>query len=579
MSSKTNSSKDQSLLLRIYRILFPNIRRAVFFSIFVNILVLSPSWYMLEVYDRVVNSQNLYTLGMLTVFVLFSYAVLEVLEYVRNAIFQEGACRVDEAFREALFANILKAKLMQLPGGSNQPLADLKTIQNAITSPALTSMIDVPFALFALILIFSIDVSLGWFAVGGAILLGMIAWINDQRVHPPLVEAHQYSTAAQNYFNGVIYNIQVIKAMGMLGSIYKIWGQKYQKYLSLQAQASDSAGVNASLSKLIQTIQGSLILGFACWLVLQGKIPVQGSYMIVASILGGRMLAPLVQLIAHWRVVVNARDAIERLDKFIASIPEIPEKMTLPPPKGDLSVEGILVAAPNSRSQILKGISFNLAAGRSLAIIGPSASGKTTLTKVIAGVWPAIAGKVRLDGADIYSWDKKEIGPHVGYLPQTVDLFEGTLAENISRFAKLDMMKVEEATRIVGLTSTVEALEDGYETQLGAEGEAFSGGQKQRIALARAVYGLPNFVVLDEPNSSLDQAGDLALTNAINLLKARGTTIVVVTHRETLLNQMDEIMVLIDGQVKMHGPSDEVIEALKAKQDPKPKSPDNERAQ
>ena len=579
MSSKTNSSKDQSLLLRIYRILFPNIRRAVFFSIFVNILVLSPSWYMLEVYDRVVNSQNLYTLGMLTVFVLFSYAVLEVLEYVRNAIFQEGACRVDEAFREALFANILKAKLMQLPGGSNQPLADLKTIQNAITSPALTSMIDVPFALFALILIFSIDVSLGWFAVGGAILLGMIAWINDQRVHPPLAEAHQYSTAAQNYFNGVIYNIQVIKAMGMLGSIYKIWGQKYQKYLSLQAQASDSAGVNASLSKLIQTIQGSLILGFACWLVLQGKIPVQGSYMIVASILGGRMLAPLVQLIAHWRVVVNARDAIERLDKFIASIPAIPEKMTLPPPKGDLSVEGIVVAAPNSRSQILKGISFNLAAGRSLAIIGPSASGKTTLTKVIAGIWPAIAGKVRLDGADIYSWDKKEIGPHVGYLPQTVDLFEGTLAENISRFGKLDMMKVEEATRIVGLTSTVEALEDGYDTQLGAEGEAFSGGQKQRIALARAVYGLPNFVVLDEPNSSLDQAGDLALTNAINLLKARGTTIVVVTHRETLLNQMDEIMVLVDGQVKMHGPRDEVIEALKAKQDPKPKSPDNERAQ
>ena len=579
MSSKTNSSKDQSLLLRIYRILFPNIRRAVFFSIFVNILVLSPSWYMLEVYDRVVNSQNLYTLGMLTVFVLFSYAVLEVLEYVRNAIFQEGAHRVDEELRETLFANILKAKLMQLPGGSNQPLADLKTIQNAITSPALTSMIDVPFALFALILIFSIDVSLGWFAVGGAILLGMIAWINDQRVHPPLAEAHQYSTAAQNYFNGVIYNIQVIKAMGMLGSIYKIWGQKYQKYLSLQAQASDSAGVNASLSKLIQTIQGSLILGFACWLVLQGKIPVQGSYMIVASILGGRMLAPLVQLIAHWRVVVNARDAIERLDKFIASIPEIPEKMTLPPPKGDLSVEGILVAAPNSRSQILKGISFNLAAGRSLAIIGPSASGKTTLTKVIAGIWPAIAGKVRLDGADIYSWDKKEIGPHVGYLPQTVDLFEGTLAENISRFGKLDMMKVEEATRIVGLTSTVEALEDGYETQLGAEGEAFSGGQKQRIALARAVYGLPNFVVLDEPNSSLDQAGDLALTNAINLLKARGTTIVVVTHRETLLNQMDEIMVLVDGQVKMHGPRDEVIEALKAKQDPKPKSPDNERAQ
>ena len=264
MSSKTNSSKDQSLLLRIYRILFPNIRRAVFFSIFVNILVLSPSWYMLEVYDRVVNSQNLYTLGMLTVFVLFSYAVLEVLEYVRNAIFQEGAHRVDEELRETLFANILKAKLMQLPGGSNQPLADLKTIQNAITSPALTSMIDVPFALFALILIFSIDVSLGWFAVGGAILLGMIAWINDQRVHPPLAEAHQYSTAAQNYFNGVIYNIQVIKAMGMLGSIYKIWGQKYQKYLSLQAQASDSAGVNASLSKLIQTIQGSLILGFAC---------------------------------------------------------------------------------------------------------------------------------------------------------------------------------------------------------------------------------------------------------------------------------------------------------------------------
>lgn len=570
MSSNTNISKDQSFYLRIFKILSPYIRRAVFFSVFVNVLVLSPSWYMLEVYDRVVNSQNLYTLWMLTLFVLFCYGILEALEYVRNAIFQEGALRVDEAFRETLFANILKAKLMQLPGGTNQPLADLKAIQSAITSPALTSLIDVPFAIFALILIFSIDVSLGWFAVGGAVLLAILAWFNEHHVHPPLAKANQHSTSAQNYFNSAIHNIQVIKSMGMAGAIYKVWGEKYQKYLSLQAQASDRAGVNASLSKLIQTMQGSLILGLACWLALQGKIPIQGSYMIVASILGGRMLAPLVQIIAHWRVVANTRDAMARLDQFLASFPEVPEKMALPPPKGELSVEGVVVSAPNSQSHILKSVSFNLAAGRALAIIGPSASGKTTLTKVIAGIWPASVGKVRLDGADIYSWDKKEIGPYIGYLPQTVDLFEGTLAENIARFGEPDMLKVEESTHIVGLTSLVNTLEEGYDTQLGYEGEALSGGQKQRVALARAVYGLPSFVVLDEPNASLDQAGDLALANTINLLKAKGTTLIVVTHRETLLNQMDEIMVLVDGQVKMHGPRDEVMAALKPDQASKP---------
>ena len=554
---------NQSINQLFMKVLKTDFRRVIFFSLFINLLILSPTWYMLEVYDRVVNSQNIRTLWMLTILVFLLYAILELLEWARSAILQEAGQKVDESLRETLFNHIFKAKLVQMSGGTSQPIADLKTIQNAFNSPAMVALIDVPFAIFALIFVFSIHSTLGWFAVGGAVILVLIAWVNETTVHPPLAEANQHAASAQQYFSGAIRNVQMIKSMGMLGRIHAVWAERYQKFLKQQALASDRAGINSSLSKLTQTMQGSLILGFASWLVLQGEIPIQGADMIVASILGGRMLAPLVQLIANWRVVVNTQEAIGRLDKFLNAFPEVLEKMPLPPPKGNLSVENLIACPPNSANPILKGLTFNLSAGKALAIIGPSASGKTTLARLVTGIWPAAKGKVRLDSADIFNWDKAELGPYVGYLPQHAELFEGTLAENIARFGSLDMDKVRQAAELAGLQDLLEGLDRGYETDLGEDGAFLSGGQQQRVALARAIYGSPKLIVMDEPNASLDQAGDQALLQTIALLKNQGATLIIITHRESVLALVDEVMVLLDGQIKLHGPKDEVIEALK----------------
>jgi len=547
-----------------------DIWRAIFFSFFVNILVLAPTWYMLEVYDRVVNSQNHRTLIMLTLMVVGLYALLEALEWVRGRVMHEAAGRFDVGLRERVFNGIFQAKLKQIPGGTAQALSDLKTIQDAIASPALMALVDLPFAIITFMIIFFINSTLGWFSVAGALVLGLIAVVNQYRIQPPLMQANRHAIAAQNYASGAIRNAQVIEAMGMLGRIHQRWMEKQHEFLSSQAIASDRAGVNSALSKLVQTLQGSLLLGLGCWLTLKGELPMGGSMMIVGSILGGRVLAPLVMIVAHWRVIVNAQDAINRLDNFLKFFAEAKPTMALPAPLGNLSVEGAVACPPNSQMPILKGVTFRLPAGQSLGIVGPSASGKTTLARLITGIWPAVNGKVRLDGADIYTWKKVELGPHVGYLPQNVELFDGTLAENIARFGEVDMEKVKAAAQVVGLDGFIATLKDGYDTPVGDEGAFLSGGQRQRVALARAIYGMPKFVVLDEPNSSLDEDGDAALMLALEYIKSQGTTLIVITHRTQVLSVVDYVMVLVEGQISSFGPRDEVLNALNQKQQPQP---------
>lgn len=285
--------------------------------------------------------------------------------------------------------------------------------------------------------------------------------------------------------------------------------------------------------------------------------------LIVASVLGGRMLAPLVQIVAQWRGVVSVRDSWGRLDALLTAIPPKPPAMALPPPKGFLHVDNVVAGAPGGEGgPILKGVAFGLKPGEVLGVVGPSASGKTTLARLIVGLWPAMSGKVRLDGADVFAWDKAELGPCIGYLPQDVELFEGTLAENIARFGPTEPAKVHAAARAIGLHDYILSLPDGYETQVGREGAVLSGGQRQRVGLARAIFGDPVLVVLDEPNSSLDETGDAALAAAILELKARGTTFVVMTHRTGILPVVDKLLVMMDGQVKAFGPRDEVMDAM-----------------
>ena len=541
----------------------PYFRRCGWFTLIASLLVLMPSWYMLEVYDRVVNSRSHMTLLMLTVLVLAAFVVMEILEWAHAEVMHQAGLAFDARLSDRVFRASFEANLKRLPGGSTQPLTDLRTIRDFLGSPVLKSIMEMPAAFVFLVLIFFMSPLLGWSAVVGAVLQTLVAWLNERSTQPPLSAASRSAIGAQQYADGSLRNAQVIEAMGMLGDIHRRWIAKQREFLGLQAVASDRAGVYAAISKFLQTLMGSLLLGLGAWLMLRNELNGGGGMMIVASILGGRVLQPLVQMVTQWRAAVSARDAWQRLDALLNMLPPRPEGMSLPPPRGRLTAENIIAVAPGSQASILRGVSFALNPGEVLAVIGPSASGKTTLARVLAGLWPSHGGKARLDGADVHAWDKAELGPHVGYLPQDVELFDGTIAENIARFGKLERAKVENAARAVGLHEFILELPNGYDTEVGPEGARLSGGQRQRVGLARALYGDPVFVLLDEPNSSLDDSGDAALAAAIQQYKSRGTTFVVITHRSSVLGVADKILLLRDGAVQAFGPRDDVMAALK----------------
>jgi ATP-binding cassette subfamily C exporter for protease/lipase len=538
-------------------------RRAALFSVVVNVLILAPTLYMLEVYERVVNSRSEMTLAMLTLAVLGAFVLMEMLDWVRAQVMDAAGLKLDARLAARVFDAIFEANLKKPGGaGTGQAMTDLRSVRAFLTSPALFALMDAPVSLLFLLLVYAIHPQLGLAAVAGAVLALAVGWLTERSTQAPLTQANAAAIEAQNHASNALRNAEVIEAMGMLGNVHRRWMERQRRFLQLQAGASDAAGGYTALSKLIQIVQGSLLLGLGAWLTLRGELAGGGGMMIVASILGGRVLAPLVQLVGAWKQVVNTRDAYARLAQLLEAMPAREEGMSLPPPRGQLTVEGVITGAPGSPLPILRGVSFALPAGEALAVVGPSASGKSTLARLLVGVWPAASGKVRLDGADVHPWNKAELGPRIGYLPQDVELFDGTLAENIARFGEAERDKVEAAARAVGLHEFIEGLPQGYDTPIGDDGCFLSGGQRQRVALARALYGEPRFVVLDEPNSSLDEAGEQALVETLRRLKAAGTTLVVITHRTSVLAAVDRMLVLHEGQVKAYGPRDEVLAAL-----------------
>lgn len=551
----------------------PYFTQAAGFSIVISLLVLASSWYMLEVYDRVVNSRNHTTLAMLTLAVLIAYAVMEVLEWSRTSLMHEAGLALDQGLRQRVFQAVFEANLKRLPGGSLQTLNDFRTVRDFLSAPALLAIMESPASLVFLVLVFAVNPWLGAFTLVSAVVQVIVAWLNEKSTQPPLMAANKAAIGAQQYADGLLRNAQVIESMGMLADIHRRWMVKQRNFLGLQAQASDMAGTFQSISKFWQSVVSSALLGLGCWALLHQQLNGGAGMMIVVSILGGRVLAPLVQVIAQWQGVINARDAWNRLEQLLKVVPPKPEAMSLPAPKGNLQVEGVVASAPGSQTPILRGVTFGLRAGEVLAVVGPSASGKTSLARLLMGLWPSVGGKVRLDGADVFTWDKSELGQHVGYLPQGVELFDGTIAENIARFGSVEPAKVEAAARAVGLHELICALPDGYDSTVGREGMTLSGGQRQRVGLARALYGEPTFVVLDEPNSSLDEAGDAALAAAIQLMKGRGTTFVIMTHRTSVLAVTDKMLVLRDGQTQAFGPRDEVLAALSKAAEKTPPKP------
>ena len=543
----------------------PVILKAIGFSTLISLLALAPTVYMLEVYDRVVNSRSGMTLAMLTVMIVLAYAVMELLEKVRGALMRAAGVQVDEALSKRVYDAMFQGFLKRQVGGSMQVLNDLKSVREFLANPALMAILEAPVALVALALIFAISPVLGYASLLGAVAQIGVAWMNERATRKPLGEANRSAIGAQQFAEASLRNAHVMESMGMLDAVHGRWQKRQREFLAFQATASEGAGLWTAMSKAVQQVMSSLLLGLGAWLLLNNMLNGGSSMMIIGSVLGGRVLAPLGQLVAQWNGVVNVRGAWSRLEMLLAQVPVKPEAMPLPAPKGFLTVEGLMAGAPGQQVPIVRGVQFALSPGEVLAVVGPSASGKTTLARLLVGLWPSMGGKVRLDGADIHTWDKTELGPYLGYLPQGVELLDGTLAENIARFGDVDMVQVEAAARLVGLHELIMSLPEGYNSPVGRDGAMLSGGQRQRVGLARALYGKPVFVVLDEPNSSLDEAGDLALANAIAALKQLGTTFVVMTHRTSVLGVADKMLIMRDGAQQAFGPRDEVLAALQQK--------------
>jgi ATP-binding cassette, subfamily C, bacterial exporter for protease/lipase len=530
------------------------------FSAITNMLMLAPSLYMLQVYDRVLGSQNEITLLMLTLMMLGAYLLMSALELLRSFVLVRVGAHFDMTLNKRVYTAAFEQNLKRAGGNAGQSLQDLTNIRQFLTGNALFAFFDAPWFPIYLFVIFFFEPSLGLFSLVGTVILVILAYVNEVVTRQPLNDANAMAIASSNLATNNLRNAEVIESMGMLPNLQARWFSLHQGFLKLQAEASEKAGIVGAVTKFVQVSLQSLVLGFGALLVLEGKMT--PGMMIAASILVGRALAPVQQVISVWKSWSGTRSAYTRLAALLEANPPRVSGMALPKPLGALDVEAVSAAPPGVQVAVLKGVNFSIVPGDVLGIIGPSGCGKSTLARLLVGVWPAVMGKVRLDGADIYSWNKDELGPHIGYLPQDIELFAGTVAQNIARFGEIDSEKVVSAAKHAGVHELILHMPKGYDSPLGDGGAGLSGGQKQRLGLARAMYGDPSLIVLDEPNSNLDEVGEQALVAAVNALRQHGKTIVLITHRTSILSATTKLLLLRDGVAQMFGPTNQVIEAL-----------------
>ncbi|WP_010174868.1 type I secretion system permease/ATPase [Pseudomonas sp. PAMC 25886] len=542
------------------------------FSAVINLLMLAPALYMLQVYDRVLASGNPMTLLMLTLMILGLFGLMGALEWVRSQVVIRLGTQMDMRLNQRVYDAAFEAQLKGSTQAAGQALSDLTTLRQFATGQALFAFFDAPWFPVYLLVIFLFHPWLGVLALAGALMLMALAWANQHICQAPLTQANQLSISASQQATANLRNAEAIEAMGMLATLRARWFAQHQAFLAAQNLASEKTAAISAWSKGVRLALQSLVLGLGALLAVQGAIT--PGMMIAGSILMGRVLSPIDQLIGVWKQWSSARLAYERLTLMLAANPARTERMSLPVPSGQLTVEQVSACAPGSRRPALANLGFSLPAGDVLGVIGPSGCGKSTLARLLVGAWTPMAGKVRLDGADLAQWDKQQLGPHIGYLPQDIQLFAGSIADNIARFDSVDSDKVLAAAQMAGVHQLILQLPQGYDTPLGEGGAGLSGGQKQRVALARALYGLPALIVLDEPNSNLDEAGEQALLHAITLLKAQRRTLVLITHKTPVLALTDQLLILRDGQLQAFGPTARVLEATQkpAAAPPKPVS-------
>lgn len=535
------------------------------FSLVINLLMLTGPLYMMLVYDRVLTSQSESTLISLSLLIAGLFVIMGLLSSVRSKILVRVGSRINLRLSERVFgAQIKKAASSGAKGLDG--VRDLQTLREFLSGTGPTTLFDAPWTPVYIAVIFLLDPLLGWVATGGAVALLLLALLNEVMTRRNLAKATRVLAESNEIVADGRNNAEVLSSMHMLPGIYRRWQKLQQAALELQNKASDRSASLSSMSRTLRLMLQSAILGTGAYLAINDVIS-PGS-MIAASLILGRGLAPIEQAIGSWRHFIAARGAYRRTRKLLEDVPAEEQRTQLPTPNGKLSVEKLFAGIPGKEGNqlILSNISFHLNSGEALAVIGPSASGKSTLARLLVGAWPPDHGHVRLDSADLWQWDREQLGRFIGYLPQDVELFNGTVFENIARFDEdAQDSEVIAAAMNAGAHEMILALPDGYNTTIGTGGRLLSGGQRQRIALARALYGDPALVVLDEPNASLDAVGEEALSQTIKRMKARGQTVVVIAHRPSAVTQADKVLVLDGGKVAAFGPKSEVFAALSDK--------------
>ena len=532
------------------------------FSMVANLLMLAPTLYMLQVYDRVLVSRSELTLIFVSLITLFLFGVMAFSEWARSRLLVRIGVRLDAALGTRVFNASFEANLSRSGAAAQRSFQDLIELRQFVTGNGTLAFFDVPWMPVYLAVLFFLHPFLGWVALAFTLVQLALAWFGHRNTVAPADAASKAGQAANLFLQTKLRNTEVVESMGMLGGLQKRWAERHAHYMEQQGASQALSHRFSAISKWVRYCQQSLALAAGALLVIDGQLT--AGAMIAANVLMGRALAPIDQLVGTWRGFLSARNAFERLESLLEAHPERDPALTRVAPRGALRLQEVVASAPGRKEPILKGVDLQADVGTVTVVLGPSGSGKSTLARVLMGIWPDVRGEVLLDELPLSGWDRTELGPHVGYLPQDVEMFDGTIAENIARFSDVDSEKVIAAARSAGLHEMILRFPKGYDTPMGEAGGLLSGGQRQRVGLARALYGNPAVIVLDEPNANLDDAGEAALMQAVREFKAKGRTIFLITHRPGAIAVADQLVVLQDGRVQAQGPRDAVLAQLQA---------------
>lgn len=568
---KASSFFSRSELTRALRLFKREFLVVGLFSMVVNLLMLAPTLYMLQVYDRVLVSRSELTLIFVSLITLFLFGVMALSEWVRSRLLVRIGVRLDAVLGTRVFNASFEANLSRSGAAAQRSFQDLIELRQFVTGNGTLAFFDVPWMPVYVAVLFFLHPFLGWVALAFTLVQLALAWFGHRHSVAPTDAASKAGQAANLFLQTKLRNTEVVESMGMLGGLQRRWAVRHAHHMQQQGAAQAMSHRISAISKWVRYCQQSFALAAGALLVIDGQLT--AGAMIAANVLMTRALAPIDQLVGTWRGFLSARNAFERLESLLETHPERDPALTRVAPRGAVRLHQVVANAPGRQEPILKGVDLKADVGSVTVVLGPSGSGKSTLARVLMGIWPDVQGEVLLDERPLAGWDRAELGPHVGYLPQDVEMFDGTIAENIARFSEVDSDKVIAAARSAGLHEMILRFPKGYDTPMGEAGGLLSGGQRQRVGLARALYGNPAVIVLDEPNANLDDAGEAALMQAVREFKAKGRTIFLITHRPGAIAVADQLVVLNNGRVQVQGPRDAVLAQLQAQRQPAPASP------